>query len=103
MSDALIDSLTAAVAARPDDVALRLHLAELLIGAGRAGEAIGHAAQVLARDPANEAAQRLMTAALPGAAPPPDAPGIDWAALEAEFQGVDPPRPGRSPAFTDQA
>jgi len=29
MSDALIDSLTAAVAARPDDVALRLHLAEL--------------------------------------------------------------------------
>jgi thioredoxin-like negative regulator of GroEL len=35
MSDALIDSLTAAVAARPDDVDLRLHLAELPGAAGR--------------------------------------------------------------------
>jgi SpoVK/Ycf46/Vps4 family AAA+-type ATPase len=95
MSDALIDSLTAAVAARPDDVALRLHLAELLVGAGRFGEAIGHAAQVLARDPANEAARRVMASALPGGPPdpaPPAAPGVDWAALEDEFSGVVPPR-----------
>src|SRR5690349_10581055 len=96
MSDALIDSLTAAVAARPDDVALRLHLAELLVTAGRAGEAIGHAARVLARDPANAAARRVMASALPdGAAPalpaPQAAPGIDWAALEDEFQDVVPP------------
>src|SRR5687768_17072078 len=90
MSDALIDSLTAAVAARPDDVALRLHLAELLVRAGRAGEAIGHAAQVLARDPGNEAARRVMGSALPGE---PAAPaGVDWAALEDEFQDVVPPR-----------
>ena len=93
MSDALIDSLTAAVAGRPDDVALRLHLAELLVGAGRGGEAIGHAAQVLARDPANEAARRVMASALPGAAPAPAArPGVDWDALEGEFAGVVPPR-----------
>ncbi|MEU8614884.1 tetratricopeptide repeat protein [Actinoplanes sp. NPDC048791] len=93
MSDALIDSLTAAVAARPDDVALRLHLAELLVEAGRTGEAIGHAAQVLARDPANEAARRVMTSALPGEAPKPSpAPGVDWDALEGEFEGVVPPR-----------
>jgi SpoVK/Ycf46/Vps4 family AAA+-type ATPase len=76
MSDALIESLTAAVAARPDDVALRLHLAELLAGAGRAEEAAGHAAQVLARDPDNAGARRILT-------PAPDA---DWAAFEREFQ-----------------
>jgi SpoVK/Ycf46/Vps4 family AAA+-type ATPase len=98
MSDALIDSLTAAVAARPEDVALRLHLAELLVAAGRSGEAIGHAAQVLARDPGNEAARRVMTSALPGetTAPAPAASpapaGVDWAALETEFEGVVPPR-----------
>ena len=60
MSDALIESLVAAVDARPDDLPLRLHLAEMLLGAGRAGEAIGHAAQVLAREPANATAQRVM-------------------------------------------
>jgi len=44
MSDSpLIDSLSAAVEARPDDLPLRLHLAELLVGAGRGPEAIGHA------------------------------------------------------------
>jgi SpoVK/Ycf46/Vps4 family AAA+-type ATPase len=90
MSDTLIDSLTAAVASRPDDLPLRLHLAELLLAAGRNAEAIGHAAHVLSREPADEAAQRLMTAAL---APPPAArPGVDWAAMENEFHGVVPPR-----------
>jgi SpoVK/Ycf46/Vps4 family AAA+-type ATPase len=73
MSDALIDSLTAAVGARPDDLPLRQHLAELLVAAGRPAEAIGHAAQLLARDPDDRAAQRIMAAALgtaPGGAPP---------------------------------
>ncbi|HEX5202405.1 AAA family ATPase [Paractinoplanes rhizophilus] len=77
MSDSpLIDSLSAAVEARPDDLTLRLHLAELLVGAGRGAEAIGHAAQVLAREPGNETAQRLMSTALGGpaaAAPAPQA------------------------------
>src|SRR3954464_13174354 len=103
MSDSpLIDSLTAAVEARPDDLTLRLHLAELLVGAGRGAEAIGHAAQVLAREPGNETAQRLMSTALggpaPAATPPatqrpvpsvtPDEAGaggpaaVDWAAME---------------------
>jgi hypothetical protein len=53
----LIDSLTAAVAARPDDLLLRVHLAELLLDAGRNAEAIGQAGQVLALDPGNGAAQ----------------------------------------------
>ena len=108
MSDSpLIDSLAAAVAARPDDLPLRLHLAELLVGAGRGAEAIGHAAQVLAREPGNADAQRLMTSALGGpaptpsaaAAPPAPAPpapkgddAVDWAAMEQELGDVVPPR-----------
>ncbi|MFF5290450.1 AAA family ATPase [Paractinoplanes globisporus] len=104
MSDSpLIDSLTAAVEARPDDLTLRLHLAELLVGAGRGAEAIGHAAQVLAREPGNETAQRLMTSALGGPAQPaPSAPpaqaqpsgdsSIDWAAMEEDLGDIVPPR-----------
>jgi SpoVK/Ycf46/Vps4 family AAA+-type ATPase len=99
MSDSpLIDSLTAAVEARPDDLPLRLHLAELLVGAGRGGEAIGHAAQVLAREPGNEAAQKLMTSALghsspaPSASPAPPASSVDWAAFEEDLGDIVPPR-----------
>jgi SpoVK/Ycf46/Vps4 family AAA+-type ATPase len=92
MSDSpLIDSLTAAVEARPDDLTLRLHLAELLVGAGRGAEAIGHAAQILAREPGNATAQKLMTSALGGPAP------FDWAAMEQEMGDVVPPRFANSP------
>jgi SpoVK/Ycf46/Vps4 family AAA+-type ATPase len=115
MSDSpLIDSLVAAVEARPDDLPLRLHLAELLVGAGRGSEAIGHAAQVLSREPGNAAARQLMTAALGG--PPPAAPGqaapeppsagedtggdtgdgIDWAAMEEDLGDIVPPRFARA-------
>jgi SpoVK/Ycf46/Vps4 family AAA+-type ATPase len=108
MSDSpLIDSLGAAVAARPDDLTLRLHLAEMLVQAGRSGEAIAHAAQALAAEPGNATAQRIMTAALGGPAPaptpapetpaapapsPPAGGSVDWTALEDEFSGVVPPR-----------
>jgi SpoVK/Ycf46/Vps4 family AAA+-type ATPase len=96
MSDSpLIDSLAAAVAARPDDLPLRLHLAELLLQAGRGGEAIGHAAQVLASEPANPVAQRVMSTALGGPDTPP-AGGVDWSAMEEEFTGVVPPRFARA-------
>ncbi|XVU22237.1 AAA family ATPase [Actinoplanes sp. CA-054009] len=110
MSDSpLIDSLTAAVEARPDDLPLRLHLAELLVAAGRGGEAIGHAAQVLAREPGNATAQKLMGAALAPASPPP-APvtptptptqDVDWAAMEEEFGDVVPPRFARADGEPD--
>src|SRR4051794_37107264 len=99
MSDSpLIDSLTAAVEARPDDLTLRLHLAELLVGAGRGAEAIGHAAQVLAREPGNETAQRLMTTALGGPLeksekePPKGDTTVDWAAMEQDLGDIVPPR-----------
>ena len=62
MSDGdLFDSLRAAVSAAPDDVRLRLHLAELLAERGRADEAIRELSEVLARDPASEDARTLMT------------------------------------------
>jgi AAA+ superfamily predicted ATPase len=50
-SDPLLASLRAAVAASPDDVALRVHLAHLLMKAGLHTEAIVHAAGALTRDP----------------------------------------------------
>jgi thioredoxin-like negative regulator of GroEL len=56
----LINSLAAAVEAAPDDLPLRLHLAELLLEAGDGGAAVAHLAQVLVRDPASEPARRLM-------------------------------------------
>ncbi|SCG70467.1 ATPase family associated with various cellular activities (AAA) [Micromonospora echinaurantiaca] len=74
-SDPLIASLSAALDARPDDLPLRLHLAALLLDAGRAGEAIAQIGQALARDPGNGEAQALMQRALGGPVPPaPAAP-----------------------------
>ncbi|GAA1608998.1 ATP-binding protein [Actinoplanes couchii] len=126
MSDALINSLAAAVEARPDDLTLRLHLAEMLVAAGRGAEAIGHAAQVLAREPGNATAQQLMTRALGNPAPdvpqqsppqpsttvpgPPaptaetpkaDRKSVDWAAMEGQFEDVVPPRFARSDGEPD--
>ncbi|MCM0677318.1 ATP-binding protein [Micromonospora phytophila] len=72
--DPLIDSLSAALDARPDDLPLRLHLASLLLDAGRAGEAIAQIGQALARDPGSGPAQALMQRALGGSVPPPPTP-----------------------------
>jgi AAA+ superfamily predicted ATPase len=76
MSQPLIASLRRAVAANPDDLPLRLHLAELLLGSGDPAGAVTELATVLATDPANVPARRLMAQALAGepgkaTAPPP--------------------------------
>ena len=55
-SDPVIASLRAAVELTPDDVFLRLHLAELLVQSGQPDEAVRQAAEVLRRDPTNVAA-----------------------------------------------
>ncbi|MEU4382017.1 ATP-binding protein [Micromonospora echinofusca] len=70
-ADPLIESLSAALDARPDDLPLRLHLAALLLDVGRAGEAIAQVGQALARDPGSAEAQALMQRALAGPVPPP--------------------------------
>ncbi|MDP9416849.1 MAG: tetratricopeptide repeat protein, partial [Actinomycetota bacterium] len=64
----LLASLRAAVAAAPADVPLRIHLAELLLGAGGHDEAVGHLAAALSYDPGNGQARALMARAV---APPP--------------------------------
>src|SRR5689334_3103829 len=90
MTEPLIASLQAALQARPDDIPLRLHLAELLLANGNTAEAISHAAQALQQDPANEAAQALMSKAIGGSPPPRSS--MDWKAYEEELSDVVPPR-----------
>ena len=110
--DALVDSLANAVAAAPDDVPLRLHLAELLVDLGRDAEAVPHVAAVLSRQPDDARAQALMRRALggpataasagdvatpipapaaPDAGTPSSEPAFDWARADAELGDVVPP------------
>lgn len=95
----VLQSLLAAIGERPDDVALRLHAAELLIEHGWAAAAVGQCSAVLERDPVNGAAIRLLAAAagmLAGRSEPGPAgqvaagpgAGFDWGAAEAEVAGV---------------
>jgi thioredoxin-like negative regulator of GroEL len=49
------DRLLAAVAASPDDLPLRMHVAELLTAAGRPAEALTHCTHALHADPADGA------------------------------------------------
>jgi AAA+ superfamily predicted ATPase len=73
----LLDSLRNAVAAMPDDVPLRLHLAMMLLRVGQRDEAVRHLGAVLQRDPGNIEAIRLLTSpaevAEQPASPPEDA------------------------------
>jgi SpoVK/Ycf46/Vps4 family AAA+-type ATPase len=101
MSDALIASLTAAVAARPDDVPLRLHLAGLLLDAGRHGEAVGQVAQALQREPADPQAQSLMRKALGAGEMRAGEKAADLSDYEREFDDVIPPRFARAGATAD--
>ena len=103
----LIASLTAAVDAAPDDLPLRVHLAELLLQADRRAESIGQLAQVLARDPGHEQAQTLMSRAIgasagtAGGQPPGiagDGPGTSMRSPEAQPPApVEPSAPPISP------
>jgi hypothetical protein len=115
----LLTSLLAAIQDRPDDVPLRLHVAELLIEHGLAARALTHCAAALERDPGNARAVALVaraTSLLTGRQPPaareqtpatkapaaPDATTVfDWGAAEAQvadlvepaFVGGDQPAP----------
>lgn len=90
MSD-LIDSLVRAVAASPDDLPLRVHLAQLLVEAGRGDEAVEHCGAVLQRDPSHGTARELMARALGG--PGGVADGPPQAAPEAKGGEPAPVRP----------
>jgi SpoVK/Ycf46/Vps4 family AAA+-type ATPase len=113
-SEALLRSLRAAVAAAPDDVSLRVHLAELLAAAGERDEAVRHAAAALQREPTNPAAlalvaQRQATSGAGGSPPsapapadrpegseastpePADAEAETLRRLDSELAGIAPP------------
>ena len=91
MDDRLIESLGAAVRAAPADLPLRLHLAELLVDAGRGPEAVEHVATVLASEPTSVQARDLMGRAMGVAAAPESTvpqetgTGFDWHAAESEL------------------
>jgi SpoVK/Ycf46/Vps4 family AAA+-type ATPase len=105
----VLDSLRKAVNAMPEDVPLRVHLATLLLGAGRRDEAVRHLGAVLQRDPGNALALSLLTD--PGLPPEPDAaagpPPPDLIVISPERSGAMPPRPaspaGESPSGEDAA
>jgi SpoVK/Ycf46/Vps4 family AAA+-type ATPase len=114
MSAPLIESMIAAVEASPTDLPLRLHLAELLVTAGRGPEAVTHLAVALQQDPGHGDARALMARALapavaesgpsleaappadPSPAPPPGQARVDWRAYEEELAESVPPRFARS-------
>lgn len=98
----LLDSLLKAVAAAPDDIALRLHVAELLIAAGRGTEAVSHLATVLQQEPGSDRARELMVTALGAPPSSPEAPGqprqpghppatFDWTQAESDLGDLLPP------------
>jgi SpoVK/Ycf46/Vps4 family AAA+-type ATPase len=88
----LIRSLRAAVEAAPSDVALRLHLAELLIADGERDDAVTHVAAALQYEPASAEALALMARILAPSASP-----FDWKAAEADLGS------GVAPRFVDAA
>ena len=103
MTNPLIASLAKAVEAAPTDVALRLHLAEMLLADGQLDVALGHCATALQQDPASGPARALMGRALGGIPQPPTGPpaeatpvesapagGFDWKAAESEVEGLAP-------------
>ena len=108
----LHQSLRAALELRPDDLALRLHFARLLLRAGQSADAVSHAAIVLQKDPTNADALAIIRSAAaaspvngdsatsplgdtcPGEHPVPPPSGrnrFDWSAAESELEGVVPP------------
>jgi AAA+ superfamily predicted ATPase len=61
VSEPVLASLRLAVESAPDDIAIRMHLAQLLHAAGYRDEAVRQAAAVLQRDPANLEAITLIS------------------------------------------
>jgi AAA+ superfamily predicted ATPase len=107
----VLDSLRKAVEAMPDDVPLRLHLATMLLRAGRPDEAVRQLGAVLQRDPGNAQALGLLRAPGPagpaGSGPPgpaeaatqpPAAPRTDSAERGGLPAPPPPPAPGTAGA-----
>jgi AAA+ superfamily predicted ATPase len=97
----LIASMLAAVTASPDDVVLRLHLAELMLADGDHDGAVAQAAAALQRDPGLAAARVLMLRAMavpPADAVPPQSQGPDAVKQDSDAVKQDPDPPAAGPA-----
>jgi SpoVK/Ycf46/Vps4 family AAA+-type ATPase len=92
----LIRELSAAVERTPGALELRLHLAELLLAAGRYPEALSQCSAALSQDPANPAALALLARC--SSAMAPEAPGagagvaFDWSAAEEQVADIVEPQ-----------
>jgi AAA+ superfamily predicted ATPase len=95
---ALIASLRRAVEAMPDDLALRLHLAGLLLDAGQREEAIRQLGAIIQADPADDAALALLQRAS-------RRPGSDGAtaATTGDLPGAHGPAAGEPGGIADEA
>jgi AAA+ superfamily predicted ATPase len=95
----LIASLRRAVEAAPADVPLRLHLAELLLGADLAAEAVPHLGVALGQEPTSAQALELMRRALgtPAAPASPTPPNPAEPAPNAEPTAQPNPEAGPEP------
>jgi AAA+ superfamily predicted ATPase len=93
----LLDSLRNAVAAMPDDVPLRLHLATMLLRAGQRDEAVRHLGAVLQRDPGNTEAMRMLTSPAESSGPP-TVPTAELDSSPERVRGSASPAPGAPPA-----
>ncbi|MGH3211558.1 MAG: tetratricopeptide repeat protein, partial [Trebonia sp.] len=93
----LLDSLRNAVAAMPDDVPLRLHLATMLLRAGQRDEAVRHLGAVLQRDPGNAEAIRMLTSPAEVSGPPASS-AADVEISSERVLGSASPSPGAAPA-----
>jgi SpoVK/Ycf46/Vps4 family AAA+-type ATPase len=98
----LITSLRAAIAATPDDVPLRLHLAELLLDNGSTDDAIAHIAAALQRSPGSTDARALMARAV-GAPAKPGPSAQSEAATPRPEPAVPGPEPVASTPQTPEA
>lgn len=92
----LLASLRAAVTANPDDLPLRLHLAQMLLTAGAVDEAVSELAVVLGREPGSAQGRALMAKAVhesrdPVEPPPRPQPEFDWSQAEQDLGSVAPP------------
>jgi SpoVK/Ycf46/Vps4 family AAA+-type ATPase len=109
MDDALLGSIGRAVEGAPDDLALRLHYARLLLDAGRRDDGVAQLGAILARDPANAEALGLLSAG-PAAAEPtaaeqpstePAAPAVPASPAASRPSSVVPPTEGEDSAGFD--
>ena len=92
MSDPLLESLSAAVAASPDDTELRVLYAERLSQADRRDDAIGQAMVALAQSPEHARAQALL-----------DELTAEGAAGDPDTEADDQPAEGDRPVYTTES